>query len=53
MEPKTIPEDLMIDILDTYYKLGALLSEANKINDQNIDNEYREWKRDYQRSIAC
>lgn len=53
MDTKTISEDLMVDILETYYKLGALLSEANKSNEQNIDNEYREWNRDYERSITC
>ncbi len=53
METRAIPEDRMLIIRDLYEKLGKAIAEVEAINDQNIDNEYREWKRDYERSIAC
>lgn len=53
MEPKTIPEDLMLEMQDWLDKGQRIFREMNAINERNQDNEYREWSRDYERSIAC
>lgn len=53
MEPKTIPEDLIIKLEESIRTSQRILAEISSINEQNIDNEYREWTRDYERSIAC
>lgn len=53
MEPKTIPEDLIIKLEESIRTSQKILAEISSINEQNIDNEYREWSRDYERSIAC
>lgn len=53
MEPKTIPEDLIIKLEESIRTSQKILAEISSINEQNINNEYREWTRDYERSIAC
>ena len=53
MEPKTIPEDLMIKLEESIRTSQKILAEISSINEQNIECEWHEEKRDYQRSIAC
>jgi hypothetical protein len=53
MDARLIPEDLMVEIRELYERLGHALSKAETINERHQDNEYREWNRDYERSIAC
>lgn len=53
METRSIPEDLMLELEDAIEKVNHLFSKVNALNERHQNNEYREWNRDYERSIAC
>ena len=53
MEPKTIPEDLMLELQESLEKANRLFARIRDMNEENIESEHHEWQSDYGRSIAC
>lgn len=52
MEPKTIPEDLMLELEQSIENCQRLFAQINAINERHRDCEYREWKKDYKSQIS-
>jgi len=51
-EPAAIPEDLVLELEESIEKCLRLFGKVKAINERNLDNEYREWKKDYEESVA-
>jgi len=51
-EPKSIPEDLILELEESIEKCLRLFGKVKQINEHHQDNEYRERNRDYEESIA-
>lgn len=52
-EPKSIPEDLILELEESIEKCLRLFGKVKAINERNQDDEYREWNTDYEESIRC
>lgn len=56
-EPKTIPEDLMLELEEAIEKVNKLFSKVRTLNERNMTAEWREedrqMRQDYERGLGC